>query len=388
VTSQHAVRLRDVVPLVLAFAAIAAVAVLNGERKAQTPITYSTYDAAPGGYRAWYELLQLEGIPATRFDERPAFLDASVGTIVLAGEAGPAAVGDFGEADAGALADWVRRGGRVIVLGSAGPVNQARTALRLPEAMMRDGASAGHPSIAPELLAAGVRRVPAVGPLRLRARQTDRVLVADRDGRLIVSYPLGRGTVIDAIDAAALANDQIAVPDRARLAVALARIPAPRGAFAFDESVHGYLAPVHWWTALPPRLVAAIVGALIVVALALAGAAWRLGPPLGPVPLEAPATASYLDALATLYERARARRKALAEARRSSVRLVARSLGRSDDAAAVGDAAGAVAPRERAALADLEALSQRAAPTDAELVRGLELAVALRKEVGAYGRGD
>jgi hypothetical protein len=90
--------------------------------------------------------------------------------------------------------------------------------------------------------------------------------------------------------------------------------------------------------------------------------------------------------LAALYERARARNKALAEARRSSVRLVARWVGRSDDGAA-GDAAGAVAPRERAALADLEALSQRAAPTDAELIRGLELAVALRREVG-YGRGD
>lgn len=385
-TSPHAVRLRDIVPLVLAFAAIAVVAVLSGERKTQTAITYSSYDAAPGGYRAWYELLQLQGIPATRFDERPAFLDASVGTIVLAGDAGPAAAGDFGEADAGALADWVRRGGRVIVLGGAGAVNEARKVLRLPAATLRDDASAGRPLIAPELWAAGVRSVPAVGPLRLRARQTDRVLVADRDGRLIVSYPLGRGTVVDAIDAAALANDQIAVPDRARLAVALARIPAPRGVFAFDESVHGYLAPVHWWTALPRRLVVAIVGALIAVALALAGAAWRLGPPLGPVPLETPATASYLDALAALYERARARNKALAEARRSSVRLVARWVGRSDDGAA-GDAAGAVAPRERAALADLEALSQRAAPTDAELIRGLELAVALRREVG-YGRGD
>ena len=71
-------------------------------------------------------MLQLQGIPATRFEERPAFLDASMGMIVLAGEAGPAAAGDFGEADAGALADWVRRGGRVIVLGGAGAVNAAR----------------------------------------------------------------------------------------------------------------------------------------------------------------------------------------------------------------------------------------------------------------------
>ena len=75
-------RLRDVVPLVLAFAAIAVVGALRGERGAQAPATYSTYDAEPGGYRAWYELLQLEGIGATRFDERAAFLDAGIGTVI------------------------------------------------------------------------------------------------------------------------------------------------------------------------------------------------------------------------------------------------------------------------------------------------------------------
>jgi hypothetical protein len=383
VTSLRALRLRDVVPLVLAFAAIAVVGALRGERGAQAPATYSTYDAEPGGYRAWYELLQLEGIGATRFDERAAFLDEGIGTVVLSGAGGQAGAGDFGEADAGALADWVRRGGRVIVLGDTGAVNTVRAALRLP-AMSLDNAGA-RPLIAPELQAAGVRHVAAVSPLRLRARSADRVLLADRDGRLIVSYPLGRGTVVDAIDAAAFANDAIAVPDRARLAVALARIPGPRGSFAFDESAHGYLAPVHWWTALPPRLVAAIAGALLAVALALAGAAWRLGPPFGSVPLETPATASYLDAMAALYERARARRKALEDARRSSERLVARSLGDLDDAAEGADPAPA---RERAALADLDALAQRNRPTDAELIRGLELAVAIRREVGAYGRGD
>jgi len=382
VTSLRALRPRDVVPLVVAFAVIAVVGALRGERGAPAIATYSTYDAAPGGYRAWYELLQVEGIGATHFDERAAFLDAATGTVVLSGDDGPVG-GEFGAADAGALGDWVRRGGRAIVLGDSGAVNEARAALHLPDTI-RDVAGA-RPLVAPELQAVGVRHVPAVTVLRLRARNSDRVLLADGDGRLIVRYPLGRGTVIDAIDAAAFANEVISLPDRARLAVALARLPGPRGSFAFDESVHGYLAPVHWWTALPPRLVAAIAGALFVVALALFGAAWRLGPPLGSAPLEAPATASYLDAMAALYERARARRKALEDARQSTVRLVARSLGDADDADGV-DAA--VPARERAALADLDALAQRNAPTDAELIRGLELAVAIRREVGAYGRGD
>jgi hypothetical protein len=68
VTSLRALRPRDVVPLVVAFAVIAVVGALRGERGAPAIATYSTYDAAPGGYRAWYELLQVEGIGATRFD--------------------------------------------------------------------------------------------------------------------------------------------------------------------------------------------------------------------------------------------------------------------------------------------------------------------------------
>ena len=368
-TALHALPRRDVALLALAFLAIGFVAVLRSERGAAQPDTYSTYDAAAGGYRGWYELLEREGIAPLRFDERAAFLDASVGTLVLSDEPGPS---DFTAVDAAAVADWVRRGGRLIVLGDGLIVAKAASALRLP-GILDDPPSGARPLIAPELRAAGVRGLPAVAAARLRARPTDRVLVADRSGRLIVRYPLGRGTVVDAIDAAALSNEHIALPDRARLAVALARIAGPRGPFAFDESVHGYLVPEHWWTALPARLVAAIVAALAVVALALAGSALRLGPPLAPEAPQRPASGGYLDALATLFERARARHKALADARRSIGLLVARSP--------------ELPAPQRAAVDDLEGLTHGTAPTDDELIRGLGLAVALRKEIGAYGRG-
>src|ERR1700730_18908705 len=47
----------------------------------------STYDAASGGYRAWYALLQQEGVRVERFERRPAVLDASVDVYVSASNA-------------------------------------------------------------------------------------------------------------------------------------------------------------------------------------------------------------------------------------------------------------------------------------------------------------
>ncbi len=378
---------RDVGLLVLALAVIAGLAILRERRSAGNPVTYSSYDASGGGYRAWFELLQREGIAASRFEERAAFLDASTGLLVVSDEPGSAAaLAAIGPTEISALAEWIRRGGRIIVLGDDALVRLLRPALHLPETAS-DRGGAGR-RVAPELAAAGVVRVPAVTSERLIPRSTDRILVSDRRGALIVSYFLGKGTIVDAIDAAAFANDAIAQPDRARLAVALITIAGTHAQVAFDETVHGYLVPEHWWTALPRRLVVAIIGALLVVGLALAGAAIRLGPPLPAPPSSEAQPWSYLDALATLYERARARHKVLSDAWRSTQRLIARGLGLADGVAAHDLAARMPSAELRGALADFERVAHAPTADDAGLVQGLQLAHGLRREFGSYGRGD
>jgi hypothetical protein len=109
----------EIALIVLALAALVVMAVLN-ERRSQTVETdsYSSYDAATGGYRAFYELLQREGVRVERFQQRPGSLDAAVDTLVYAEPLDfdvrqiPATMND-----AHALEAWVREGGRLVYFG-------------------------------------------------------------------------------------------------------------------------------------------------------------------------------------------------------------------------------------------------------------------------------
>jgi hypothetical protein len=275
-----------------------------------------------------------EGIRVARFENRPVFLDREIDTLILADVAPLDLLGaSFSGADAAALADWVRAGGRLVFLGD--------------------------------------------GPLRMIASET---LGSSRERRheskaAIAREAFGRGAIVFVRDAAAFENGSLANDDNARLAYALARPRGVRGVVAFDEAVRGHLVPAHWWDALPRRLVAAIGLIAVVLAVALFGAAIRLGPPLVVTDERATSSEAYLDALAALYERARAVPRALEDALASTRRALARRETASAD--------GALA----ASLGELEGIASVAHPTEATLVRALSLALVIRKELERHGTG-
>lgn len=380
------ISLRDAAVLAFALLSLIALALVNQPRTAEHPVTYSTYDASGGGYRAWYELLSREGVAVSRFEERAAFLDRSTRTVVLSDPPSLASRGDVASTDAAALAAWVKSGGRVVVLGDGAVVSLLRSDLKLPQTTEKASHARGATGVSTELRAAGVRSVAAFATARLAPRSRDAILVSDRRGALVVRYPYGRGVVVDAIDGEAFSNERIGTSDNARLAVALATLVGTGGSVAFDEAVHGYLTPEHWWMVLPRRFVLAILAACGVLAIALLGAAVRLGPPLALGDQRAATSAEYVDALAALYERAGAVSKALTDAFRSTRRVVAGSLGLPDDAPLREFAARIERADLRSAFADFEALARVKTPDHTNLVRGLALAHLLRREFGSHDR--
>ncbi|HWT07400.1 MAG TPA: hypothetical protein VN224_16665 [Xanthomonadales bacterium] len=143
---------------------------------------------------------------------------------------------------------------------------------------------------------------------------------ADGNGALVVRYRVGRGEVIGVASGTFFENRALGRGDDARLAYLAAR-PGHGGVVAFDEAVRGDIVEKPWYRALDaPELVALTVAAL-------AGLLWLLYGiiPLGPaVRLRAarePTSEEFVDAVAALYERARARDHArdalVADARRA-----------------------------------------------------------------------
>jgi len=381
-------------PVVEAIALGAAVAFLAGvgalqqtRRGHDTSDSYSSFDAGPGGFRAWYELLGREGVAVARFEERLPFLDRSVRVLVVGDPPpSPSRVPEVTPADGTALAAWVRDGGHLVVVGRGFEALFASDPLRLPAESWIDRSTA---FVAPELRRFGVRSVDARLGARLTARKTDRVLLRDARGALALRYPLGRGEVVDVADGSLVRNADIDRPDRARFAFALAALSgAGRGAtVAFDEALHGYAAPEHWWQVVPRRFVVAVALASIVLGIGLAGAAIRLGPPSPGDSDRAPNSAEYLDALVALMERAHAADASLREALMSARRALVVRFGMPADATAAALAACIDEPGMRAGFMELTAAAIAGGVADPALVRGVAVARALRKEYGADARG-
>jgi hypothetical protein len=311
---------RDIAFAVLAVAALAAVALFAHPQEAPAGATRASDDFGTTGYRGWYELLAREGISVARFREHhDALGESGIDTLIVAFPSGDVPhVWDTGERDA--LRGWVRGGGHLIDIGitpragkddAKGELVFAHAASRGPAGPLRGPWSAY------------VRAWQHRGDERIGAVKGARVttLLADRGGALVVRYGYGRGTVLSIADASVFENGALGRIDDARLAYLAGRPTAPRGVTAFDEAVRGDIVERAWYRALDaPELVAlAILGlaALLWIAYGIV----PLGPSVRLTPAREPTSEEFLDAVAALYGRARARDHArdalIADARRA-----------------------------------------------------------------------
>jgi hypothetical protein len=347
----------------------------------------STYDAHPGGYRALYDFMRAEGARVERFERRPAYLDESVDTYVVADS--PFGLAGYSPADYDALERWVKAGGRLVIIG----------AVRLPDELKVPPISVqhvkndlAHPAVSASLTS-GVASLSGDSNLRipLRRAQAQTPLAADRAGLVASTYGYGKGNVVVITDDTLFQNRNLARADNARFAYdALTGGGDRTSVVAFDEFTHGFQSGDSLWAVLPTplRYGAALLGFAFV--LLLVGSLFRFGP-VARLPMETERTSSeYLSSMAALLARGGAARIALRSVADACLRDVAASLGMAEGTpiARVADAlrhrpnGGAMADN----VLELNRLRSYERPTDTELLEAVRVAATLRKEYAPYAR--
>jgi Domain of unknown function (DUF4350) len=371
---------RDFLFAALAIVALVTVSLLESHPQ-QEPPSYATRgsdDFNGGGYRAWYDLMAREGVHVRRFRQHhDALRDTGIDTLVVAF---PEKHSWWNASERDALRSWVRGGGRLIDIGWTPPAGKDDA--KGESAFIDENHSDRGPVRGP--WAAMVAALPQRGTDRLVAapHKTFETLLRDKGGALVVRYRAGRGEVIGVASALPFENSALGRGDDARLAYLVARPGRPGGIVAFDEAVRGDIVDKPWYRALTaPELVALALAAL-------AGLLWILYGivPLGPaIRLRAPrepTSGEFVDAVAALYERARARD----HARDALVADARRSLERAPRTAASATLAKRVVfaanypSADDAALIDVARLARTARE---EIIR----AAAPDRRTGAFARG-
>lgn len=307
------------------------------------PPPSSVSSTAGDGLAAYAELLTSAG---HEVDVRAGDggLDALGGddTLIVA-DAAPDAID---APDVEALAAFVARGGRLIVMGES-PVLQAVVGRGLRWESNAGGSARPAAAVAE---VRGVQRVRSPGPGSwTRAGPALPVLIGIKSDAVIAAvFAAGRGRVVLVASASVFHNENLADADNAAFALNAAGGPERRVVFyeaSFAEGERGLAAlPGRWKTAL------VALGAAVVVGLWSAGR--RFGPPEAAARDLPPPRRGYVDALAATLAKTNDADAALAPLRAAAIERLRRraGLGPNVDAAALRRAAA-----ERGLPADEEA---------------------------------
>jgi len=349
--------------LVAALALLALVAASLFANRPEPPAaaTRASGDFSFGGYRAFSELLAREGIRVERFRRHhDALGESGIDTLVVAFP--DEQLGHlWNAAERDALRAWVRRGGNLVDIGLTPTAD--KNDLK-GERVVLAGAAAGERSALRGVWASMVTRLDDRGKNRLEPVKGAHVerLLGDAAGALVVRYSYGRGHVVGVANAALFENRSIARGDDARLAFLAARPGRPGGTVAFDEAVRGDVVEKPWYRALTaPELLALGLAAL-------AGLFWLaygivpLGPPVRLRAPREPTSQEFVDAVAALYARARARDHARDALLRDARRSLERASTSTENAALAErvNAAGAEPLTDDAALVAIAVLARTA----------------------------
>lgn len=323
---------RDVVVAVVAVVALLIVAASTGQKQTLFGATRASGDYAPGGYRGWYELLAREGMTVRRFRRHHDALGASgIDTLIVAFPTGQVpAEWNTGERDG--LHAWVRNGGHLVDIGTT--PSAGKDDLK-GERVMLDDSSHAVPGALRGPWSAQVTAWSKRGSERIKPLKGAHVaaLLGDRRGSLVVRYRYGRGSVLGIADASVFENAALGRIDDARLAYLAGQPSKPGGVVAFDEAVRGDIIERAWYDALDGPELAGLGVAAVAALLWLLSGIVQFGPAVRLTPAREPTSEEFIDAVAALYGRARARdhaRDALVAAARRALERAPRTPENSD----------------------------------------------------------
>jgi hypothetical protein len=279
--------------------------------------TSSSYATAPGGLRAYAELLAREGHAISRVRTYPheAALDPA-GTVVVLD---PPLVT---RADALALRRFVAAGGRLIAGGEGS--GWLRTILApAPERDAQRAIRDAKP-IAPGVELAGVARVRAGGFGGWASAGAALPLLGNDRAALVDVAPIGTGRLLLLADPTPLQNGLLGAQDNARLGLNLAG--ANRRPVAFLEAYHGY-GKASGLRAIPFRWKLLLAGLVLATLTYMVARGRRLGPPEAETRDLAPPRRIYVESLAGTLSKTRRPREAVAPLQRHVREAVAQRAG-------------------------------------------------------------
>ena len=257
----------------------------------------SSYVTTPAGTAALAGTLQRLGVQVER--GRLPLTEVGVedfGTVVVA----EVAAGDYTPGELTALEEFVRSGGRLLVLGRTDLV--ARLLPDPPRWHAR-----GAPSARPTGPLPGVEEVALSGFGSLSVGPADTVLFVGEGSRAVaVSRPLGEGSVVWWADPHPARNEGIGAPGAATAVISAVE---PGEAVLFDEFRHGYRLEGGLFEVMPARWRLALTLGGITVLAALVAYGRRFGPPSPPDRGLGPGREEFLDAVGGLLARADALEK-------------------------------------------------------------------------------
>ena len=283
----------ELVILVVAMVLFTAIAVLRATAPRAQSSFPSTYDTGANGYAGLYEFLQREGVDARRFELPLGELPARA-TVVFAGDY---TIDSFFSAKGSpVLEKWVRRGGKLIVLGSMFPFT--RDALGLPKTR------AASSKLAWTACGFHGKRLIIGGEfassLRAVCDRKHSVLLAGSGGAIAVSIKHGLGTVVEVATATPFANAHLGANDNAAFAYDLfAGSKSPM----FDERIYGYAAGRTFWEVMPRPVIWAVIVALLTLLLAVIAANVRLAPARALERDDERNSFAYIESLARMLQR-------------------------------------------------------------------------------------
>ena len=270
----------------------------------------SAYATQPRGAAAYAGLLGRAGHPVGYLREplEEARLDPGSTIVVLDA--------DLEDQERGALARFVRAGGRLVAAGE----NAGSGVVPRAPRWSGEGPAVATPTL-PVPETNGVRRVRSAGDGSFESsRWSLPVLGGDRP--LLAVASAGRGRALLLADSSPLQNRLLGQADNAALALGLAGAPGRR--VTFVESVHGF-GRATGLAALPSRWKLGLAIALLAALLALVSRARRLGPPELQDTEPTPARREHVDALALGLRNAHEPEVALAPVRETARAQVIRS---------------------------------------------------------------
>lgn len=362
----------------------------------------TTYSARPGGWKAWFLLLQERGLRPERLEVPPEEWPEEA-RLVISGTpyfgvrqamSGEASLWTPEEAEA--ALKWVEQGGTLLLFDEKGSAFTQKLKLEVEEVSRE--VSPLNP-LQPAAFLAGVRRVAVPGSERWVKTPRSAVPLLSNGKPALVVIARKKGLIFACASAALAENRSLLEADNARFVAQLAESYAPEdGTVFFDEFHQGYSQSRSFWDALGRPGQWAAYQVLVLILLIAYSASRRFGLPQ-PLPPSPRVSSEYVSAVASLYQKAGARDAALEAVYRSFLHDLCRAVGLPPDTPAQDIASQAASAMGRIDLRTPlfqlleacekrsdEAVQKKITLTDAELLQFVRDLEQMRKELQLGGR--